>query len=306
VSAPAAAGGGGRRLAVLKAPSKLPGFESASAAAALAATLAAILLAALAARWLGSRLGALAGLLQLTSVFFLLPVRWGAAEMLFCSGAMVAMGAFALGNVPGRLPLIDRRRTRCAFYAAAGVSFALAGPVGPAFILVGCLLFLICSADSRGLRFLADPLGIALLAGPMVLRLISPAGLQAAWAPIGELSAGAVGPRMSLPEVFGCLALATWPWLPPAVWAVLGGVRRGHYATPLWQFFGCWLLGPLMLIAAGGFRHGAYLLALVPPLAVIGSVGIWETYVACRRRWQTWMIRARPAIRAQALATPKD
>ena len=290
LSLPAAVVVGGVGVMLWSVASVLPVVNAPSATAAVAATLAAVLVAALTARWLGSRLGVLAGVLQLSSALLLLPVRWGVAEMLFCSALVAAMGAFALGNVPGRLPLIDRRWTRCTFYAAAGVSFVLAGPVGPAFILAGCLLFLVVSSDARGLRFLADPLGIALLGLPVAIRLVDPQGLPAAWSPISCLSGAALGPQMSLPELFGSLFVAALPWAPPAVLALVVGLRQGHYATPVWRFFGCWGIGPLALMAAGPFRHGAYLAALLPPLAVIGAVGIWWLYVECRRRWRWFRV----------------
>ena len=101
-AAAATVGGGGVLLWTLAW--LLPELRATDATAALAATVSGLLVAALAARWLGCRLGALAGLLQLTSLFLLLPVRWGVAEMLLSNSLVVAMGAFALGNVPGRLP----------------------------------------------------------------------------------------------------------------------------------------------------------------------------------------------------------
>jgi len=262
----------------------LPTFTACTATAAAIATAAAVLVAALAARWLGSRLGALAGVLQLISTFLLLPVRWGVAEMLFCLAVTAAMGAFALGNVPGRLPLIDRRWTRCTFYAAAGAAFLLAGPAGPAFILAGCLLLMAYSSDSRCLRFLADPVAVVLLVLPIAVRLVYPQDSYLAWAPISALSAAAMGPRMSLPEVLGSFFAATWPWTPPALLALVVGLRQGHYATPIWQFFGCCLIASLAVMAAGPFRHAAYLAAILPPMVVISSAGIWGMYIECRRR----------------------
>ena len=100
------------------------------------ATVAALLIAALAARWLGSRLGTTAGVAQLTCLH-VLAGRATAAEMLLGITVTAAMGAFALANVPGRLPLVRRPCTPWAFYAAAGLSFGLAGPAGTAMILAG-------------------------------------------------------------------------------------------------------------------------------------------------------------------------
>jgi hypothetical protein len=265
---------------------------------AAAATLAAWVTAALAARWLGSRLGALAGLAQLTSVHVLLPHRASAAEMLYCAAVAAAMGAFALANVPGRLPLVDERWTRWGFYAAAGTTYVLAGPVGPAFILAGCLLFLLLCADSRGARFFASPVGIAVFALLVAARLARPnEGLAGLFLTPSDMAGETLGPAISLRELFRWLAVAGLPWTPLAVLAVAVGLRRGHYATPIWRFLGCWVLGPLALVAVGGFRDRAQLGPLFAPLAVTAAAGLGALVIRCRRKWRGFRVRRIPSAR---------
>lgn len=250
------------------------------------AALTAWLVAAIAARWLGSRLGALAGLVQLTGMYAPLPTEASATEMLFCTAVSAAMGAFALGNVPGRLPLVERCWTSWAFYAAAGVSFVLAGPLGPALIMAGCLLFLVLSADSRGARFFASGVGIAVFGLTVVVSLVLPGGVNGHSVVPGGMVGGHSGPPISPWEALGWLAVAGLPWTPLVVWTVALGLRQGHYATPIWRFLGCWALGPLALAALGGFREPWQLGALLPPLAVMGAAGLWGLLVWCRRRWR--------------------
>ncbi len=255
----------------------------------LAAILAALLIAALVARWLGNRLGVLVGLVQLTSMYALGSVHRGPAEMLFCAAVTAAMGLFALGNVPGRLPLVDRRATRWAFYAAVGGTLLLAGPIGPAFVLAGCVPFLILCADSRGIRFLADPLGITLCALLMGLTMALPGGLPSPGVSAFRLSADVLGPRTSFSGLLGLMAWGSLPWTPLAALAVVVGLRQGHSTTPIWRFFGCWLLGPLTLMGVvGRFGYAAYFGALLPPLAAMGAVGLSGLLVRSRRVRGYW------------------
>ena len=277
------AAGGLTLLGIGRAASALGGTAGLAIAwpSVAAATLCAWMVAALAARWLGSRLGVLAGCVflmawaQLTGIYLLLPSPGAAAAILFCTAIAAAMGTFALANVPGRLPLVDRRWTRWGFYAAAGASLVVGGPVGPAFILSGCLLFLILCADSRGARFFASPVGIGIFVLMAAVRLAGP------WGIAGE----ALDPGTSPGGVPSWLAGAGLPWTLLVVLTVAVGLRQGHYATPIWRFFGCWVVGPLALTAVGGFRSPAELGALLPPLAVIAAAGLWSLLAWCRRWW---------------------
>jgi hypothetical protein len=249
---------------------------------AVAATLTAWLLAALAARWLGSRLGALAGLVQLSTGHVLLP-RWGTgADMLFCAAVLAAMGTFALANVPGRLPLVEHRWTRWGFYAATGLSFVWAGPIGPALIVTGCLLFLILCADGRGVRFFASPLGIAIFALMVAVRLAQPGDPPDVWVASCSVEGETLGLPISLPESLCWLAWTGLPWTPLVVLTVAVGLRQGHYATPIWRFFGCWAAAALMVAAAGGFRDQAQLSPILPPLAVTSAAGLGGLLIWCR------------------------
>lgn len=286
---PAAAVVAGGGLMLLPISAAISDFGGTAEAArrwppVVAATIAALLVAALTARWLGSGLGTLAGLLQLTSTQVLLAGPGDLAEMLFCTLVVATMGIFAVANVPGRLPLIDRRWPSRAFYAGVGAAMLLAGPIGPAFILAGCLLFVILCGDSRGLRFFADPAGVAVFVLLAALRLAYPEELQGIFTPLSCFLSDALGPPRSLSEVLHSMAVKTLPWTPLAALAMVVGLRQGHYATPIWRFLGCWLLGPLALMAAAGtFRHEPYLAALLPPSAVMAAAGLTGVF-AWRRR----------------------
>jgi len=103
--------------------------------------------------------------------------KYGAEELWLCASVTAAMGAFAVANVPGRLPLVKRSWPRWSFWAATGLAFGFAGTTGPGLILSGCLLFVALCGDSRGGRFFVDPAGLALfglMIGAVMHRVGSP------------------------------------------------------------------------------------------------------------------------------------
>ena len=256
---------------------------------AAAVILTALLVAGLAARWLGNRTGVVAGLVYLTSLEVIVPSHLAVAETLFGAAVCAAMTVFALARVPGRLPLGDRWWTALAFYGALGVSFVFVGWMGPACILAGCLLFLLCSFDTRGLRFLFRPVGIAffvlLVAGWLLsVRRVDPALAPDVWSGGWGLAGAGLGRSQSLVDVLGSLAVAVMPWTPLVGLAAVSGLRQGHYATPIGRFLACWILGPLGLAAFGVLGGRLLIATLLPPLAVMGSVGLLELLAWCRRR----------------------
>jgi len=254
--------------------------------AAVAAIVTALLVAGLAGRWLGNQLGLLAGLVQLSGLHVLGGFA-AAAEAISGAAVASAMGAFALANVPGRLPPGRKPWVAWAFYAGSGVSLLAAGPIGPATILAGCLLFLLANQDARGLRFFASPTAAGLFVLVVLAWLLgeAPAGptaWQGDWLRLSSRSASPLAWRVFLEP-----ALLILPWTPLVVLAVVVGFRGGHYATPIWRFLGCWVLGS---IGVGLLGDVPYTAATLPPLAIIGAAGLWQSLAWCRRRPQ----RTRP------------
>jgi len=276
--------GAGITLAAVRKATGAFGLADVPLGGLLAATLAALLLAALTARWLGNRLGTLAGLAYLSTAQVLLADAAAAPGLLLAATVTAAMGAFALANVAGRMPLRSDRWLHWAFYAAAGTSFVLAGPLGLVFILPGCVLFLITSSDARGGWFFVDPIGIAVFVLLVGVRLVVPDGWQGAYGQLAALSIAGSDPATSLPGSLEAIAAGLLPWTPLAAAAALVGLRQGHYATPLGRFLGCWVLGPLGVMALGGSCKPSQLAALTPPLALIAAVGLSSLLAWCRRK----------------------
>lgn len=241
----------------------------------------AVLVSALSARWFGARLGVLAGVVQFTSLYMLRAGRCAPGELLFGAATAAALGVFAVANVPGKLPIIERRWTRCVFAAAAGISFMVGGAAGPVLVLAGCLSYMAISGDLRSRWFFFDPVAIAILVVLVLLGLALPVGWGAARALAFDSASASPSPR----EVFSAVLVGSLPWTPLIVLAVAIGIRQGHYATPIWRFLACWAFGPMLLIATGFFRDAAYLGVLLPPLAVMGAAGLAEVVSWCSRRW---------------------
>jgi 4-amino-4-deoxy-L-arabinose transferase-like glycosyltransferase len=243
---------------------------------AATATLTALLTAALASRWLGRRVGGLAGLIYLSSLHVIASPWLHAADLPLSAAVTVAIGAFALANVPGRLPPLDLRRTRLAFYAAAGIATLLAGAIGPALIFSACLAYLLSVQDRRSVRFLADPWAIGLFLLLVAPRLMLPTW-QNVWGQSPGFTSGMATTWALRPEILGLLGAAALPWTPLALLAVAAGVHQGHDATPVWRLFGCWILAPLMLGIAGALGEMPPLGTLLPPLAILAASGLCGT-----------------------------
>ncbi len=243
--------------------------------AAPIATATALLLAAIVARWLGSRLGATAGLTLLTSADFLMPGRDAWSDLAFCLVVTAALGAVALGIAAGRLPTIERRWPRWIFYSATGVALLLVGPVGPALIGAVCVLFLLVSGDPRAARFFFDPVGLGLLGLCGVVWMF--------WMP-AVVSSGTVEGAVSFAALIDQIAVAGLPWTPVALLALVVGLRQGHYATPIWRLIGCWLIGPPVVALLISIPPKTVIVTVLPPLAVLGAAGLSSLAIWHRRR----------------------
>ncbi|NQU24658.1 MAG: hypothetical protein HQ567_25530 [Candidatus Nealsonbacteria bacterium] len=270
--------GVGSMVAALDGRANLPGCL----ASAAASTAVALLLAALAARWLGRRIGTLAGLALLTC-FGGLAGRIAPAEMLLCLSVTTAMAAFAVANVPGRLPLVDRPWPRLLFYAATGTSLLLAGVAGPVLIGAGCLSFALLCVDTRSLRFFAHLPGLALFGLLAVGCSVAPESWLWCSGSSHIATGTAIGWPGSLTHTLGRLATAGLPWTPLAVLTAALGLHGGHHATPIWRLFGCWLAATVAIVATGVFHSQIGVAVSLPPLVVIAAAALAQVPAWWRR-----------------------
>jgi len=227
----------------------------------VAAAALAVLASAASARWIGERRALIAGI-----VLAVLPAGAGLAggraisqpgPTLLGLSVLLAVGSFALANIPGRRALIGGNRLRWAFHLALASTVALGGCGGTIPVLGPVLLVAAWRTDSRAFRWLAFPPGMA-VSGLAVL-----------------IGAGWTGPvdGASWSERLTELAVAGMPWWPIALATIAVGVARGHDATPFWQLIGTWLLLVAALLTLGLLPLGGATI-IHPPLAMISAAGL--------------------------------
>jgi 4-amino-4-deoxy-L-arabinose transferase-like glycosyltransferase len=261
---------------------------------ALAAMWVALMIARLTARWFGDRLGRIAGLVQLTSVYTLLQAKLAEADMCLVAAVCLAMCSFAVSVIDSPAGLDERRGTRLKFWLAAGAAFLLKGPIGLIFILLTIAAFAWARRrgpdgrrDGRVLRFLADPLGIAcflimLIVWPLLAWRLDPTIVQS-W--VSEMAGSATGRWETDPIYYYVFAVPIMllPWLP----LTIIGIRRGPNAelagavvsqsdrAMLWRFLFCWFIpGILFLTFCMRMKHHHYSMPILVPLSIPTALGL--------------------------------
>jgi hypothetical protein len=146
-------------------------------------------------------------------------------------------------------------------------------------------VFLVVSHDSRSARFLINPLGIALF---VILVLIGRQMTGASNAgPVAEVTELA---RLSWASyswmALRAIGIGLLPWTPLALLALIGGLRQGHAATPIWRLMGAWSLAIVGLGASGLLSPQFLAKAATPPLAVMGAAGLLSLWHRCCYGWR--------------------
>lgn len=239
-----------------------------------------LLVSALAARWFGGLTPWMVGLMQLTMYYVLLQARLAEADILLAATVCLAMTSFAFGVVPsadGRV--CQSRWFPLLFHAAAAGSFLFKGPIGPAFVFGGCIVYLLWQRDRRGLRFLLNPVGIALF---FLVVLPWPIAAYRSYAPIlevwkSELLGRAIGEMGRSDSVFSYswnIPFLLLPWTPAVLVGVIAGWRRGWWQRPMGRFLGAWFLAGLVVISLCAWKHKHYAIPILPPLTLAGASGL--------------------------------
>jgi len=243
----------------------------------------AAILAAIVARWVGGHIGTLSGLTLLTSLQLCCPDRLDLSSIWAAVVLLGGIGFFALGNVGGRLPLVDARWTAWGFYSAAGVALLLDGPAGPAFLVATAILVILLGGDSRGIYFFLEPIGLAILGMFLFAWVISGNAVAGLGGVLGVLQTIAE-PRLMPGDVLRSAAVGAMPWTPLALVAAVAALRQGHYASPFGRLCACWLIAPLVLATLGLTGDGLYVAFVLPGLTLLAALGIQGLWVWYRRR----------------------
>lgn len=242
------------------------GHSRADAIDAILAAAGAVAVAAFTARWLGTRKGLMAGVGIAVSLWTL-----GHSDLfvrISVESIWVALAAFALGNVPGRLGPVQRPWVPTLFWAALAVAMALTGVVGPCYVLTICGLYLIATQDSRGVRFLLHVRGLSFL-GVVIACLVVARHFGFSFQ---NIIAAHASPQPSLGKLAAAILLSGLPWIPLALPGLVLVVREGHCFLPFWRLLACWTLVPVALVGAGLFWSNACLAVLLPPLVALAAV----------------------------------
>jgi len=254
---------------------------------ALAGLAVAVMTAKLAARWFGNRIGRLAGLIQLTSVFIIMQAKLAEADMPMGAAVCAAMYLLAEGVIDSPYGLQTGRGRRIGFWLALAAAFLLKGPIGPMFVGLAIVCFAFVRRDQRILRFLADPIGITaclllVIAWPLAAWRLDP-GIWRVWN--SEAVGTATGKFGSDPIYYYLLSVPVMllPWTPLTILGLCRGpnaelagpvVRQADRAA-LWRFLLCWFVPGFVLLSLGiKLKSHHYGVPILPPLAIPTALGM--------------------------------
>lgn len=254
----------------------------------------ALVVAFVAARWFDQRTGLVAGCLQITSVYTLMQARLAESDMMLAAAVTTAWGALALGVVPRPSVLVSAARRGAlselptgldhgvlavVFYLAAGASFLIKGPIGPALIFGGALGYAAIARNRATWQWFMSPVGIGLLVAsvslwPLAAYVSHPQILDAWRAHHWGRFRGDLG-GYEPPGFY--LYTGLWlmlPWTPALIWGAYRAMRNGQWRDPAWLCLLAWTAPGLVVLSLSRFQHKHYLIPLLPPLAVASAVGL--------------------------------
>lgn len=281
-------------IAAVMAITGSTGEAAVRSVAVLSALASALVIAAMAARWLGRRIGLLAGLIQVTSLYVLQWGRLAESDMLLTALVAAAMASLAWATVDGPTGRCESRWPAWCFYLAITGAFFVKALLGLAFIGGACVAWLLVSRNTKVLRF-------ALFVPGMVLFLLC----ALSWAlaayqqcpeylttqirtHFGRFS-GQIEDSKGLLFYFYWYLLEAAPWTPLAIYAAVRLVRERQYRQPIWQFLACWVVPGFTLMLASHFKSKQYVASLVTPMAILSAVGladlVWQSRQASFRRF---------------------
>lgn len=265
---------------------------------AVAAVLLAAGVAVVGTRLFGPRVGQLAGLVQLTTLW---TVRHGRLAEVDIELACLLTWAIAA------LIRLRDGRGRLAFFGILGAT-ALAKGVGfgGALLLATTAMVLVWDRDAATMRRLAAPVGVAVaalaaLAWPLLVLWRHPEALGLWTLHVTDRFAARPGHFAS--EPLGPYLLSPlWqalPWTPLALagaWRSWRRARRERFGPDrlLWA----WAVAPSVLVSMASVRNAHYLIHALPPLSIWAALGLERAgdrlaakgWSEARRRRAGWLL----------------
>ena len=254
---------------------------------ALAGVLLAAIIAELAMAFRGPFVGAVAGLVQLTSYYTLMQARLAECDILLALAVTAGLSAIALGEFrtecsDSRLSLRESARPLRSIvfvHFCAAAAFLAKGPLGLFFVCAPVLAFLLLERRWRAILHWLHPAGLcvslAAVVGWPLAALWSRPEILDGWKRhnldrfSGTLEADATWPIYYL----GMIPMLLLPWTP---WLVYGWWSKGDNedAKRLKRLTLCWVLPGLLVISAASWRHKHYAIPLLPVLSLWSAVGL--------------------------------
>jgi 4-amino-4-deoxy-L-arabinose transferase-like glycosyltransferase len=249
----------------------------------LAAVGLAVMVGAFGARFYGAKVGLIAGLIQLTSIYLLIQARLAESDMLLVLLVVAALFIFAGGPVAdaemgetSRLRMLSWRPI--VFYLLLGSSFLLKGLVGPGFVLAGAIAYAAIGRDRRAWRFLGNPVGVLIflalvVAWPLAAWMKYPAIWQSwRFEQFGRLT-GERGTNNPLYYLYQ-IPFSLLPWTPLIIFGAWIGYKSGRFRRPITKLFLCFFIAGVIILSVPKFKHQHYAYPLLPPLSILGAVGL--------------------------------
>lgn len=266
---------------------------------ALASVALALVVALLAARYFGDRVGLAAGLIQLTCYYVLNWGRLAEADIFLCLSVTASLACFALGTIPvpqtpaGNPAAAEvetpapSRLLRIGFFAFAGLSFLVKGPIGLLFIALTVAAFLLATRRRAAARCLYSPAGwlvflVCVLGWPVAAWVSHPPILEAWQREMGGTAGGGFGTD-PLYKYLYAVPFVLLPWTPLMAAGAYLAWKRGLFVRPVGRLFLCWFAPGMIALHFIAMKSHHYPMPLLPPLSVVGAIALAEALAPMRR-----------------------
>ena len=243
---------------------------------AICAVLTSLLIFSLARRLAGEGAGWAAALIYATCGYGTGFARLAHPEVLLSlgvTGALVTFYGAYRDGLEGRKPLV-------AMWLFVGLAVFGKGPHGALLPILVILVFLAARRDLGAWKRLMPGRGILIAAAPVLIWVAAVVAKEGAWVldlwwdeTIGRASGAQdyhpQGPFFFVPKLLG--GFAPWVLFAPLAWA---GWRRDDRPPQGATFLLVWAAAVFLFFSALANKASAYMLSVMPPLAVLTGIGL--------------------------------
>jgi 4-amino-4-deoxy-L-arabinose transferase-like glycosyltransferase len=291
---------------------------------ALSGLAVALMIAALTARWYGEKIGRLAGLLIVSSVYILTQAKLSEADMPMSACVCAALAAFAVAAIESPIGKVRSAWPIVAIWLDAAAGFMLKGPIALVFIGAPIVAFaIIAVVDHWSLAAVPSPevrrpFGLAHWI-TMAIGLIVFVTFVAGWPLLArhlysgivkDWQSEAIGTTTgkwgtgSRFFYFGAVPILLLPWTPFTIGELIarclrflsspgrearddrqGSLSIIRHTNGLAIFLACWFLTGFVYLSLGvALKSNHYVIPVLPPLAVLTSMGLIRYFESRRHQ----------------------